>query len=185
MSKTNLWACKMSPNSQQQDWKMKTVSIQICSLLSFSSSKFTVEFSNVPNSSSVKPKEIRQVSAVLPGSRHAASLMAPTGLLLTSSWIHLPIIDTCISKHSVYLRCKMYYLLHTASIARLSVLGEGSLLCCSPWGFSHVPLNCGFFLWKCFLVRCEGLRTEGLRTEGLRTEGLRTEGVIFSYWYSA
>ena len=35
------------------------------------------------------------VSAVLPGSRHAASLMAPTGLLLTSSWIHLLIIDTC------------------------------------------------------------------------------------------
>ena len=29
---------------------------------------------------------------------------------------------------------QMYYLfnLHTASIARLSVLGEGSLLCCSP-----------------------------------------------------
>ena len=35
---------------------------------------------------------------------------------------------------------EMYYLfnLHTASIARLSVLGEGSLLCCSPWGFFHV-----------------------------------------------
>ena len=65
----------------------------------------------------------------------------------------------------------MYYLfnLHTASIARLSVLGEGSLLCCSPWGFSHFfPLTVGF-LWKFILVRCEGQRTEG---------------VVLSYWYS-
>ena len=69
--------------------------------------------------------------------------------------------------------------MHTASIARLSVLGEGSLLCCSPWGFSHFPFKLWVFLWKCFLVRCEGLRTEGLRTEGLRTEG-----VVLSYWYS-
>ena len=73
------------------------------------------------------------VTVVLPDSHHTTSLMAPTGLL-TSSWIHLLIIDTCISKHLVYLCCKMYYLfdVHTASIARLPVLGEGSLLCCSP-----------------------------------------------------
>ena len=29
------------------------------------------------------------------------------------------------------------------------------------------PLNCGFFLWKFFLVQCD-----------------RTEGVVLSYWYS-
>ena len=68
------------------------------------------------------------ITVVLPDSHHTTSLMTPTGLL-TSSWIHLLIIDACISKHSVYLRCQMYYLfdLHTASIARLSVLGL--------WGF--------------------------------------------------
>ena len=36
------------------------------------------------------------VSVVLPDSHHTTSLMAPTGLL-TSSWIHLIITDTCIS----------------------------------------------------------------------------------------
>jgi len=34
----------------------------------------------------------------------------------------------------------MYYLSVTTSIGHLPVLGEGSLLCCSPWGFSNFYL---------------------------------------------
>ena len=59
---------------------------------------------------------------------------------------------TCISKHLVYLRCKMYYLfdLHTASIARLSErdLSSFALPEVSPifpfklWGFSLEVFPC-------------------------------------------
>ena len=106
------------------------------------------------------------VSAVLPGSCHAASLMALIGLLLTSSWIHLLIIDTCISKHSVYLPTlsNVLSLRCTHGIYCMSVRpGRGiPPLLLSLRFLPCSPLNCGVFLWKCFLVRCEGLRTEGV-----------------------
>lgn len=45
---------------------------------------------------------------------------------------------------------------HTTSIACLSVLRGGSLLCCSSWGFFHFPyLKRG--LEEFFLIRIEGL----------------------------
>ena len=67
--------------------------------------------------------------------------------------------------HAVYLRCEMYYLfdLHTASIALLSILGEGSLLCCSPRGFSHFSLwNVGFSL-EVFPCTMWGSKDRGCR----------------------
>ncbi len=45
-----------------------------------------------------------------------------------------------ISMFSHILCYKLFSRLYTTSIARLPVLGEGSLVCCSPWGFSNFSL---------------------------------------------
>jgi hypothetical protein len=84
-----------------------------------------------------------------------------------SSWIHLLIIDTCISKHLDYLCCKcIIFSIYTRHLLHVCPSWERdpssvALPEVSPiffplklWGFS--------FFWKFFLVRCEGLRTEGV-----------------------
>lgn len=82
-------------------------------------------------------------------------------------WAGRPSLPYFLSRtfaHSVsVMNCKLSCLSVTTSIARLSVLGEGSLLCCSPWGFSDFSLLKGFSV-EFFLSRCEGLRTEDVVT---------------------
>ena len=111
------------------------------------------------------------ITAVLPDSHHTTSLKAPTGLL-TSSWIHLLIIDTFPNIWSTYVVNVLSFQFTHGTYCTSVRPGRGiSPLLLSLRFLPCSPLNCGF-LWKCFLVRCEGLRTEGLRTEGLRTEGV-------------
>ena len=113
------------------------------------------------------------------GSRPPWMVVAPRSRIADAS-IATAVPDFCYYYHHYHFNynsnwyCTFYYFIeivnmfllicsvHVTSIARLSVLGEGSLLCGSSWGFFHLlSLLKGFFWGKFFLPRTDGLRTEG------------------------
>ncbi len=87
-------------------------------------------------------------------------LVTPQGARLAGSSLHICLqsIYKFVILTAQFVIIMLVWSIHMTYIACLSILGEGSLLCCSSWGFLHIsPLKGEFFLLRIKAVRIEGV----------------------------